>query len=357
MVKGGFTIITAAAVLCAAFLLFNPVDIAPPVDEPIVFSELEDSPEVTGDADEIIGEAGPMKPPVITMPAAANAMEAGATMPPSVNAVLRSGTLIVVSKASQQMYVFVDGKLWDSSPVSTGKPGHDTPVGIFPILQKKVRHFSNIYRGSPMPHMQRLTWGGIAIHAGKLPGYPASHGCIRLPADFARALYQVTGKGTTTVVVTNHGLQSAESAMRLAVNMPVPRPGERGHLIQRPEPTLAQLMANPGNPAPTLAQAPKVILPQQESTENAAPIQTPKRSAAVRGGQTIQLAAPRSEAEAEAYWVRVRARHPEIADFEKAIIPATVKSQQVYRLRVTGPGANAACMSLKRAGTDCFPVK
>ena len=356
MVKGGFTIITALAVLVAAFLLFNPVDISPPVDHMVDISEVDMSEEMAGEAGEMIAEAGPMEPPVITMPAAANAMQSGATMPPSVKTVLRSGTLIVISKASQHMYVFVDGKLWDSSPVSTGKPGHDTPVGIFPILQKKVRHFSNIYRNAPMPHMQRLTWGGIAIHAGKLPGYPASHGCIRLPAEFARALYQVTGKGTTTVVVTNHRLESDDRAMRLAINMPVPRPGQRGHLIQRPEPTLAQLMVSPGDTAPSLAQAPQVVLPKTDEPkpETVAIAQTP--ATRVRG-QTIQLAAPPSESEAEAYWLQVRARHPEIAGFEKAIIPATVRSRQVYRLRVTGPGANAACLSMRRSGTDCFPVK
>ncbi len=353
MVKGGFTIITALAVLCAAFLLFNPVDISPPVEERVVSSQGNASQEETGAADEMIGEAGPMTPPVITMPAAANAMQAGATMPPRVDAVLRSGSLIVISKASQHMYVFVDGKLWDHSPVSTGKPGHDTPVGIFPILQKKARHFSNLYRNSPMPHMQRLTWGGIAIHAGRLPGYPASHGCIRLPAEFARALFKVTGKGTTTVVVTNHRLESDDRAMRLAINMPVPRPGQRGHLIQRPEPTLAQSMVSPDNATPTLAQAPQVVLPQVEEPEPVTIAQAPSR----RDGQTIQLAAPRSAAEAEAYWMKVRARHPEIANFDKAIIPATVKSRQVYRLRVTGPGANAACRLMRQSGTDCFAVK
>src|SRR5262249_10518381 len=84
--------------------------------------------------------------------------------------------------------------------VSTGAEGHPTPTGIFTILQKKVDHESSIYKGAKMPYMQRLTWDGIAMHAGRLPGYPASKGCVRLPVDFAEKLYSVTSSGTTVIV-------------------------------------------------------------------------------------------------------------------------------------------------------------
>ena len=86
------------------------------------------------------------------------------------------------------------------STVSTGKKGHGTPTGVFTILQRKVDHESSIYKGAKMPHMQRLTWDGIAIHAGSLPGYPASHGCVRVPVDFAEKLYSVTSIGTTVII-------------------------------------------------------------------------------------------------------------------------------------------------------------
>jgi len=89
------------------------------------------------------------------------------------------------------------------STVSTGKPGKHTPTGVFTVLQKKVRHESSIYKGAKMPHIQRLTWSGIALHAGYLPGYPASAGCVRMPVDFAAKLYLVTGIGTT-VIIADH---------------------------------------------------------------------------------------------------------------------------------------------------------
>jgi hypothetical protein len=86
------------------------------------------------------------------------------------------------------------------STISTGRPGHDTPPGVFTILQKQKMHRSTLYDDAPMPFMQRLTWDGIALHAGRLPGYPASHGCIRLPKAFAEALYGVTDHGGVVVV-------------------------------------------------------------------------------------------------------------------------------------------------------------
>lgn len=109
----------------------------------------------------------------------------------TVGEVLDSGVVITISIASQQMHVFRNGALWRSSPISTGKRGKETPSGVFAILQKKKFHRSNLYSNAPMPFMQRLTWDGIAIHAGHLPGYPASHGCIRLPrrADLPRVAH------------------------------------------------------------------------------------------------------------------------------------------------------------------------
>jgi lipoprotein-anchoring transpeptidase ErfK/SrfK len=89
--------------------------------------------------------------------------------------------VVIVSLPEQQMYVYRNGVRIGRSTVSTGKKGNATPTGMFTILQKKVRHESNIYKGAQMPHMQRLTWTGIAMHAGRLPGYAASHGCVRLP--------------------------------------------------------------------------------------------------------------------------------------------------------------------------------
>lgn len=107
---------------------------------------------------------------------------------------------IVVSLASQRAYVYRGTGLVAATTVSTGKDGKETPVGVFPILQKNENHKSNLYNSAPMPFMQRLTWDGVALHAGRNPGFPASHGCIRMPAAFAKKLFDVTSVGTTVVV-------------------------------------------------------------------------------------------------------------------------------------------------------------
>jgi lipoprotein-anchoring transpeptidase ErfK/SrfK len=118
---------------------------------------------------------------------------------------------VVVSLSQQKAFVYKAGALLAASPVSTGRRGHETPTGTFPILEKQVHHRSNIYSNAPMPFMQRLTPYGIALHAGRLPGYPASHGCIRLPWGFAKRLYGLTGSGTI-VTITRGRVKAAKAA-------------------------------------------------------------------------------------------------------------------------------------------------
>ena len=112
-----------------------------------------------------------------------------------------SGPVVaLVSIPQQTMHVYRNGILIGRSTVSTGAKGHSTPGGVFSILEKKQTHRSKKYDNAPMPYMQRLTWTGIAMHSGQLPGYPASHGCIRLPYDFSQLLFNATAKGGTVVV-------------------------------------------------------------------------------------------------------------------------------------------------------------
>ena len=108
--------------------------------------------------------------------------------------------VIVVSIPDQVVTVYRNGVRIAVSTCSTGRPGHATPTGTFVILQKDVDHHSSLYDDAPMPYMERLTWGGVAFHAGNLPGYPASHGCVRLPRAFAQELYGVTHLGTTVII-------------------------------------------------------------------------------------------------------------------------------------------------------------
>lgn len=107
---------------------------------------------------------------------------------------------VVVSLALQRAYVYRGGTLVGVASVSTGKRGRETPTGDYTVLQKARWHRSNLYSNAPMPFMQRLTWDGIALHAGHNPGYPASHGCIRLPPEFARVLFDVVPMGARVTV-------------------------------------------------------------------------------------------------------------------------------------------------------------
>ncbi|BAV65929.1 L,D-transpeptidase family protein [Sphingobium cloacae] len=110
---------------------------------------------------------------------------------------------MVISIEKQMVHVYDGDRLIGAASVSTGMKGHRTPTGEFPILQKRQWHRSNLYSNAPMPFMQRLTWDGIALHAGHNPGYPASHGCIRLPHAFARKLFDLTRIGTQVNVTTD----------------------------------------------------------------------------------------------------------------------------------------------------------
>lgn len=115
-------------------------------------------------------------------------------------AVTKGPIVMVVSITEQRAYVYRNGVLIGATTVSTGRPGHATPTGVFTVLQKQREHRSTIYDGAPMPYMERLTWGGVALHAGGLPGYPESHGCIHLPSEFARLLFEVSADGMTVVI-------------------------------------------------------------------------------------------------------------------------------------------------------------
>ena len=246
--------------------------------------------------------------------------------PPAVEQVLRSGVLIVISKQSQRMHVLKDGEPWAEAPVSTGRRGHVTPSGVFPILQKQVWHRSNKYSNAPMPYMQRLTWTGIAMHAGRLPGYAASHGCIRMPYGFARQLYALTRASATTVVIANGPIASHDDAREFALALKVPRAVAGGQLAVD-EPALPQ--APISSVVPTVASGP---------------------------AQTIQLAAASTPAEADAHWARLLGARPDLARFRKVVVAAVVGGRRIYRLRVSAPNARAMCSQLKSAGIDCFNV-
>jgi L,D-transpeptidase catalytic domain len=118
--------------------------------------------------------------------------------------IIKGPLQIIISVADQRISVYDDGILIARSSVSTGVQGHPTPVGVFSVIGKELWHRSNIYSAAPMPYMQRITWSGIALHAGVLPGHPASHGCIRLANDFAIRLWHLTKRGTRVIIAANN---------------------------------------------------------------------------------------------------------------------------------------------------------
>jgi hypothetical protein len=128
----------------------------------------------------------------------------------------QGSALMIVNLATQRAVLFRNGVPIAASTISSGKEGHETPTGVFTILQKRREHYSNLYNNAPMPNMQRLTWDGIALHAGKLPGYPASHGCIRLPMDFSKLLFDATSLGMTVVVTSVPTVPRASEAPAIA---------------------------------------------------------------------------------------------------------------------------------------------
>jgi lipoprotein-anchoring transpeptidase ErfK/SrfK len=165
------------------------------------------------------------------------------------------GPLIIsVSIAQQRLRIYDANGLFAESPVSTGMPGHSTPMGVFSVIQKQKFHQSNIYSGAPMPFMQRITWSGIALHAGVLPGHPASHGCIRMPMAFAVKMYGWTRMGARVIVTPGEVTPASFSHSVLATVKLVPQP-----------------------------------VAAQETKADAAPLQTPAKSEANATDTAIEL--------------------------------------------------------------------
>jgi hypothetical protein len=154
----------------------------------------------------------------------------------------RGPVLAVVSLSKQRIHIYGSTGLLAESKVSTGMASFRTPPGVFTVLEKRRYHFSNIYHGAPMPYMQRLTWSGIALHGGVVPGYPASHGCVRLPHSFAPELFGMTGLGTRVVVTPHEPVASPIEHERLPAPRLLPLPPGVG------EPAGAEVATAPGGP-------------------------------------------------------------------------------------------------------------
>ena len=146
-----------------------------------------------------------------------------------------SGPLILaVSIGSQRVTVYDNGTPIAVSPISSGMSGHLTPMGVFSVIQKQRWHHSNLYSNAPMPYMQRITWSGVALHAGVVPGYPASHGCIRLPERFAVRLWGMTRVGARVVVTRNDAAPYVINHPLLAELVRTPEPAPEAGTLNTP---------------------------------------------------------------------------------------------------------------------------
>jgi lipoprotein-anchoring transpeptidase ErfK/SrfK len=165
--------------------------------------------------------------------------------------------IIAISIEKQSLKIYDANGFFAETPISTGMRGHPTPMGVFSIIQKHKFHHSNIYSGAPMPYMQRITWSGVAIHAGVLPGYPASHGCIRMPMAFAVKMWNWTKLGARVVITPGEIIPASFSHPLLATKRVVPKPVAANEpQADAPPATQADKAAEPdAAPKPVIAEA------------------------------------------------------------------------------------------------------
>jgi hypothetical protein len=246
--------------------------------------------------------------------------------------------LAVVSLADQRISVYgPDGRIAES-PISSGQAGHRTPTGVFSIIQRNRYHESNLYSNAPMPFMQRLTWSGIALHEGHLPGYPASHGCIRLPTTFAQQLWGMTRLGTRVIVAPR------EAAVTDFAHDTLPKPAIGPEApaavaqdkVEEPKRALglATAVRNGGLSWVTLTSAAEAAPPSRVTDGRRTPLDR---------ARAAQMAALAERTEAERAW-------------REAVAEANAVSQKATEhaaiVRETYPLLRAARDQLARATTD-----
>src|SRR4030081_1507238 len=232
---------------------------------------------------------------------------------------------IIISVADQRVSLFDHGALVARASVSPGTLGHSTPLGVFSVISKQRWHRSNIYSAAPMPFMQRITWSGIAMHLGVVPGHPASHGCIRLPAGFAAKLWGLTKIGERVVI-------SPREVTPIEFTHPLlPAPKMRGEAE-------ADQAAPDAPQAPLAAAQPPLINPHQYAeqlrakavAERAAAVKTVKETyAAVRAGQQEAARAAAELKAAEAAHSSAQAKADTAAKaYQAAVAAASAKEQE-----------------------------
>jgi peptidoglycan hydrolase-like protein with peptidoglycan-binding domain len=205
---------------------------------------------------------------------------------------------IVISLGAQKVDIYRSTSLVASSQVSSGKPGYATPAGVYSILEKQKWHESNIYSGAPMPWMQRITWSGMALHGGVVPGYPASHGCVRLYPSFASKLFEITNVGANVVIAHDRPAPTLIEHPNLFQPLSPPTAAKSPPTAARADPYL-QAQSNgsslPANAAGLMGRAEAMSGDVTASRESVDP-QVANQVDAGAKAAAIQAAEPRSNA-------------------------------------------------------------
>jgi hypothetical protein len=235
----------------------------------------------------------------------------------------------IVSIADQRVSIYNHRGLVERSPISTGVAGHPTPKGIFSIIGRERFHRSNLYSGAPMPFMQRITWSGIAMHLGVVPGYPASHGCIRLPAAFAERLWGLTRIGER-VVISQNDIAPTEFAHPL---LPAPKMrvlAEAAAAEPPRESDAGQATPVAAQPAPLNPRQYAVQLKAKAAAEAAAAAKALKEASAAIGPKRQEAARAAAELEtAEAAHAALRAKaEAAVKAYDAAVAAVGAKRQE-----------------------------
>ena len=294
--------------------------------------------------------------------------------PKETNAKPQGPLIIAISIEQQKVRVYDANGLFAESPVSTGMKGHSTPMGVFSVIQKNKMHRSNIYSGAPMPYMQRITWSGIALHAGVLPGYPASHGCIRMPTAFAVKMWNWTRMGARVIITPGQITPASFTHPVLMAQKVVPQPliatdpandppavkGDKGadagdatkpanSSLSNSEPSL-NLRSTVGHAAPLRGQT------HTADASAALPAANVVVSDATPSAAKVQPAGDTSNAEAKADAPKSEAAAP-AAPADEAKVEAKEAKSETKSGEVSAEAPTAAITSTEPARTDAPKVE
>ncbi|MFC0243076.1 L,D-transpeptidase [Rhodopseudomonas telluris] len=230
----------------------------------------------------------------------------------------RGPLLISVSIDQQKLRVYDANGFFAESPISTGMRGHATPMGVFSVIQKNKWHRSNIYSGAPMPYMQRITWSGIALHAGVVPGYPASHGCIRMPNGFAMKMWGWTRMGARVIVTPGDITPTNFSHALLTTKRPaLPETAPIASDPQKPTTTSKSdkaAAAEPTHDSPQPELRASILHEEPQAMVRTADASGDSSAGAVVSDSSHQATAAEAKAEAEATMAPAMTPQPDVTE-------------------------------------------